>query len=392
MKNGRHYFVSVCCLIASGSILACDPPATSQWHQAAASISLGPGVTEIHFVSSQLGWALRGGHLLVSIDSGGSWDDRTPPGLAIFDGRQVAIVDAQHFRAAVAGQESVTVAFSDDGGANWNSTTVRLQARNAPRDLKFVDPASGWVAVGGDSGRFSAAGYMYATTDGGKGWGLVGRAPVTEHIEMLSAGRGFAMGTVPRPQMARTTDAGKTWTDITPALVPPSGYALVAIAPPIFFGTSDGLLLTRVEGSDRIGATAVVKPWRSTDNGETWSPLGGLSIPSATSTSLVGSVSVADGSNWAIAAGPTVYMTSNGGQSWQDFKHDWTELDPVSPVSGDRTFWAITSLNTTTPHTVWALLRSQHCSGTKEPGTSPTCRGATVVVRTADGGRSWSAV
>jgi len=111
---------------------------------------------DIHFHSSQLGWAVgSGGTLLKTVDGGKRWKK-------ISSGPSVLLANV-YFRDDKQGWvigANGTIRTSRDGGTTWASQAIDTQA--PLYGITFPSPTKGWI-VGGN-------GTILHTNDGGASW------------------------------------------------------------------------------------------------------------------------------------------------------------------------------------------------------------------------------
>ena len=183
---------------------------------------------------------------------------------------------------------------TDDGGATWLKSDS-LTRRNL-RTAAFADSRTA-VAIGAFNPRgngYDNGPALFRTTDGGTTWlPLEGtRAPLLD-IQFLGASLGIAVGAA--GVVARSTDAGKTWTrlvqDETRTML--SGLALLDPSTWIVIGLDGTILRTR-------------------DAGTRWSR-----IPSG-ATERLSAISFADATHgMAVGYSNTILVTDDGGVTWR---------------------------------------------------------------------------
>lgn len=212
----------------------------------------GNGLFSVSFApESKSGWIVgQGGTILKSSDGGKTWTPQgTAAGKAIFmtdecratggdpdatdesDKCPLAplfAVDAIDENHAVAIGDRSTITMTTDGGATWNTSTLRPVVEESDDldpnagiafedpvlyDVQFLDTQTGFVV-----GEF---GKILKTTDGGKTWhdkqaSLVGEEyfdimelPTFFDVDFRSETEGYVAGLEGR--VAKTTDGGETW-------------------------------------------------------------------------------------------------------------------------------------------------------------------------------------
>jgi photosystem II stability/assembly factor-like uncharacterized protein len=200
-------------------------PATGTPASGALPVGCSPyGMT---FVSATTGWVTGSCGLAtlfdVTHDSGATWAPQTFPCIncALYPPQFTSALDGQLF-----GENGVGALFvTSDGGRTW---TARTNPSGEAPD--FIDADHGFTM--GLTGNINPAAVLWRTTDGGATWSqasngaIRGNGPAeTGELDFISATTGW-MESLPvysepvphmvPPQLWQTTDAGSTWTLITP--------------------------------------------------------------------------------------------------------------------------------------------------------------------------------
>ena len=225
--------------------------------------------------------------------------------------------------------------------------------------MTFVDADNGWALVAPESVRPGDSRDLYRTQDGGATWSLLARdLLISGSLAFATPDRGWAAAGA-GATLDATTDGGRTWREVTvPSPAPHHGLPL-------------SIRGVKVRGDVIVafgGQTThfVLTPFFdvSTDGGRTWRQRPGTrAFPGAWANSF----DAADAEHWAISWSNYLYITDDGGKTWNERAqfsgvyqvHDIAFLDPkVMIVSG---------------------------SGDKLSHSA-------VVLKTSDGGDHWSAV
>jgi photosystem II stability/assembly factor-like uncharacterized protein len=179
------------------------------------------------FVSTTTGWVTGSCGLAtlfdVTHDRGATWAPQTFPctNCALYPPQFASALDGQLFGENGMGALFVT----SDGGRTW---TARTDPSGEAPD--FIDADHGFTM--GLTGNINPAAVLWRTTDGGATWSqapngaIRGNGPAeTGELDFISATTGW-MESLPvysepvpnmvPPQLWQTTDAGSTWTLITP--------------------------------------------------------------------------------------------------------------------------------------------------------------------------------
>jgi photosystem II stability/assembly factor-like uncharacterized protein len=206
--------------------------------------------------------------------------------------------------------------------------------------------------------------------------------------------------------LGRSTDAGRTWHPVGPALNPAFARGLVRLA--------DGSFLAAL--APHIHGVPVLRTYRSRDDGRTWQMLGPL--PAGDPAGDAGNMSLLFALPWdaqQVLAGygfilfyPVLYRSTDGGTSFASYwlpKHrqDFVDEAPVSiaalrrtrtlvmsdygflyrSTDGGRT-WHRTSTGQPAKTLYWALLAAPD-------GTTIYVGCTNGVLRSTDDGRTWKA-
>ncbi len=237
-----------------GLVLLSDDGGHS-WRQAA-SVPVSVALTQVHFVSDKLGWAVgHSGVVLASRDGGETW-------MRQLDGRQAAKIVADAARElAAAGGEAAARHLREAEGLVQDGPDKPLLG------VFFADASHGWVV--------GAYGLALATADGGKSWqSLMPRIPNAggKHLYAVHHQADSLLLAGEQGVLFRSTDGGASFRK----LVTP--YA----------GTFFGALPVGANGLLAYGLRGNV--WRSLDAGASWSR-----IELAQPVTLTAALTLADG-------------------------------------------------------------------------------------------------
>ena len=371
------------------------------------------GVASLAFPSSTIGYLLLGnGNVLRSSDSGKTWSRRTAvPGTpATSEASRIQPSDIE-FTSPGTGFASTTggdVYYTTDGGSTW---TPVLQLPFAMRDLEFPSASVGY-AVG-------AAPIAFKTTDGGATWNELGLPEGTPDVARIScSGTDSCLAvTVDGDRLLRTTDGGASWTRVNPTSKKLAAVGLASATRAIAVGEGGTTVLSNdtgrtfsTLGGDLPGTFTGIKAQsdkvayafgeggalaRTIDGGATWSE-----IDAATSDDLQDVSYVSLGIGFALDAVGQLLRTDNAGDSWQILNTgtarapnavvalDSKNVLLIGPVGARRSFDGGQSFRTVTDKDV----RRSALGAADHVGKSVIAYGATRIVLSRDGGRSWRAV
>jgi photosystem II stability/assembly factor-like uncharacterized protein len=289
----------------------------------------GPDVQAGGLLDATHGWALTGQGLLVTADGGSTWRDATPPG-----------------------------GFESDLGN--------------PKGVAFLDAQHGWVAMSEDftSGTDPSYGRIdvWRTTDGGQTWTKAqlpkavfnpfGEILPQGQFDFFDASHGFAFlsGNLAKgandSDLFWTADGGQTWSADRP-----TGSGNVGIEGTVSFATAnDGVIVNALHGNGIVVTH---------DGGRTWADASLVVPPGSAGAQL-------------FFAKP-VYFDGRSGLVAVDFQTDTGSNNRVYRTLDAGSSWTDAA---TLPAGLFAIsfLDQQRWIGTN----------GSVVVRTADGGRTWA--
>ncbi len=366
----------------------------------------------IRMIDASNGWASDATQILRTTDGGADWRDVTPAGCR--SQPQVGVdsfdaLDAAHVWLVCAyggpiGSQTFAVFRSGDGGQSWQSVTLALAPPDIGVGVTFVDDTHGWLV----QGQGSATGHhfmtLYRTTDGGATWqqvtktdapggpssGGLGGGPVfsSDSTGWIGDESGiYSMGPT-QFDLWMTHDGGATWS--RQALPPPNAPLMGPTNAPTCFDSQHCLIaITGGTPGSAQPADGQFLVYLTSNGGQTWAaqPLvqiqlsGGLDLidqqhgwaivnpnpPGVSICNYAAGSSVLAREVLASPPSPDVLeATIDSGQHWAPLNStvDWcdlAQLDYVSQLQG------------------WALLSN--------PST-----GATTLMVTTDGGKSWTAI
>ncbi len=377
------------------------PPSATPDPNAIAHFQVGQPITitTIRMFDAQHGWGIGGlgtvgDHILTTLDGGQTWKDVTPPQAAASPDQGQPNTAAAAFGNAytawaiygtfsAASPASATFWRTSDSGATWTaSKPIDLSALGAadffqPSDIRFLqDAQTGWfiahLGVGMNHDYFT----ILKTIDGGQSWSRLidpsGDGPQScskTGLHFADAQNGWlngdCQGVAPGVFFKHTSDSGATWTDV--ALPAPASMPDLFTRQDAGCGTYDmrlfdpqhGLLSVSClfQGTSTITSTHYI--YTTADGGKNWT-----SNPSPARRLTFINPQV----GWALPTGEingqppfALSQTQDGGATWTTVKQlAW---------AGDLIF--------VDAQTGWAVAQAN---------------GATSLVSTSDGGKTWHAV
>ncbi len=246
-------------------------------------VSSATGIEDVFFSDTLHGWAVGSvGRTWRSTDGGLSWTLVTLAGV----GQSLRAV---HFIDATNGWlvgDGARCEQSSDGGQSWTALSVPSSANFS--DVYFSDALHGWIAAGD---------HVWRTSDGGANWTgvLLPSAARADRLSVLGGNWLWATGSAGK--IARSVDAGASWSVPFSAGLPLFDVAL---------GDLGSGLACGVDG----------RTYRTTDGGTSWTLVHG---GSATTSRLVMDV-CRQGANlvWAACTDSTILRSTDGGSSWTE--------------------------------------------------------------------------
>jgi hypothetical protein len=314
-------------------------------------------------------------------DSGGSWENVTPPGVSPTAVSGATFLPDGHGWAAQGTLDAftdhsvahITVFQRASGSSTWSSSTIAdVPVVNwlGRASLSFLDPARGWLLI--DTGSHAGFNYavLYRTADGGVTWTRLD-APASGGLEFLSSTTGYIAGGEIGPNLFVTHDGGATWSQ---AELPPPGdrgndKATVLGVPAI----DAGVAVVAASWTDPRGNPDGFGTYRSTNSGRTWQLLDHESGPTAY---YVWSSGPTGRKQVLLRSGPglaeSVAQSVDGGRTFSAF----------SPAAGlPATPRAVSAGD---GDTVWTVVQVNGCRSPKSD-----CFQSSGLFSSSDGGGTW---
>jgi photosystem II stability/assembly factor-like uncharacterized protein len=334
---------------------------------ASPSAAAAPIVTDLEVLSQSRLVAIGSSSFLVSNDGGTTWR-ASLPGVRWIGGGFV--LDRFRWWAASAstGGKRVTVARTSDAGRSWTRTTLPATYPDGYGGafFSFEDARHGWLTVGTvHSGAFAGAD-LYATSDGGANWRRLGTFPLSGPI-FFGAGRGYALAGVGGRSLETAIDGGRTWRTV--ALPIPAGLRArtrtLALLP-----TRRGVAVEAWFAQTSMKYPVVLLVLTSRD-GRSWTSTKPL-------TANFGDFGT--GATLPVTPAPDGgWLATNAFMLFHSTAHGWTRR-PTRLLS-DAQIAFPDALNG------YALVQYGHCRQFKRG-----CSSESVVARTRDGGKRWTAL
>jgi photosystem II stability/assembly factor-like uncharacterized protein len=287
-------------------------------------------IDDLFFLDAQRGWACGNGGVTYRTTNGGlSWSFQAVGTLTTLS--SIWFVDGQNgWTVDIEGR----IYRSTNGGQSWS---LQFHAHAYLSTLQFFDAQEGW-AIGGDT--------FLHTTNGGQSWSPASVPPGTwsHGARFADRSRGISVGEY--GNVTRTSNGGQGWTTVAAIGTGPRLWDVESwsTARSVYAGEAGALAVTRSGGAR----------WSSIQSGATGASHG---------------LDAVDGLHaWAANDGGEVLYTVNGGGRWQRVA-----------VTGFDNFGSIRDVDFIDASLGWAVGRHEFFGG-----------GVGRIVRSSDGGRSWA--
>jgi photosystem II stability/assembly factor-like uncharacterized protein len=343
------------------------------WTEYPLNTEIGYSPRDLCFADAQNGWLVSSGDVFRTTDGGQHWTV-----CALSWVNVIAVTSLGHDDVWAVGIQDYDgrIVHSTDGGNQW--TTVDILPDFTFNDICFADANTGWAVTAPENDTL----VIRQTTDGGGSWITVAR--IRSHygnapqIQFTTPSIGW---TWPSNGLMRTTDGGRTWTEVTAA-----GGSLVNT----FVGENLGW---QAMGDGHLRHTS--------DGGNSWEDQGGPSY----FNQISGIVFIDEHEGWCVD-GNSAYRTTDGGRAWEtqnlsqffypyaikfnDAFTGWIISGTYSSPQMARTTDAGRSWNTGHVETPGNQGLKDFCFVDRLNGWALGQMGA--VIRTRDGGISWAAL
>jgi photosystem II stability/assembly factor-like uncharacterized protein len=276
-----------------------------------------------------------------STDAGRSWRRfRVPPDAAL------RFVDRDHAFAAGPTRLEATA----DGGRSWQPRALPPAAPRAQLASWFLDLDHGWYLDRPVVSGTAVSRDLFRTADGGRTWEPVwhGSSGTARYPLFRDPLHGWMAADL---SILGTVDGGRTWGAVPAPILDPPAAVVVAAQDLVEYST-------RLGGAGGIVWNAAA----SSDGGSTWGPV--RSVPGS---DILG-VAFVDARHWRAIAHYAVWRTDDGGDTWAPL----TPRLPPGHWLGSSAFLDADQ--------GWSL------------GGAGEAHYPTRVLRTADGGASWTVV
>jgi photosystem II stability/assembly factor-like uncharacterized protein len=303
------------------------------------------------------GWVLTADHLDRTVDGGATWTTAPVPtqGTDSFRPGELFVIGETAWLATVSPGGDVAVTRVEASGAvKTSALPARYPGPGTTVWIGFADTSHGWTAVADQPGNGGST--LYATSDGGQSWRLVGHAPVDGPLHPVDDSTLFALGS----RLWRSDDAGVSWHGDNPPATPapdlPVRYAGLSL-----FG-KEGIL--QVDVATGMMGYAVFDV--TADGGRTWSSRSAPQLAGFNNTGPPLILAVSDPDHWHLSLVQRLWTTSDAGRSWKEVSN--------GPPAGN-----VVDLSFPNVDDGWAVVATDIAGG-----------GTRVALSSDDGGAHWS--
>jgi photosystem II stability/assembly factor-like uncharacterized protein len=253
----------------------------------------------VFFIDENHGWLIDTENFLwVTQDGGKNWSKKSRTELVF--GANLQFFDLSNGWIA----DGVKLFYTNDGGNSWNQVLGYKEKylKGYIKDVFFSNANSGWACDGGDMG-----GMIYKTTNSGKRWSAkkLGKAkPLKCNIFFTDSNTGW-YGSDWR-NFYYTDDGGETWSEYLS--LPENLYINSMFWLSVNEGWIVGAFLKNEDLEPRLGKGAVL---HTTNGGKNW-----IKVGVSESVPFFDSISFSDSQNGWLISHDSIYITSDGGESW----------------------------------------------------------------------------
>ena len=339
-------------------------------------------IQDVDLISSQDGWVLQGNRLLITADGGETWHVITP------DLDDAVIQDIKFINPALGWVAALRVNSNlsqkfeiyqtMNGGVTWVSHPFPVSMAEVSRvHLEFIDEQTGWAILRIKTGSSFSLGRLFATLDGGITW-EERNTPMGEPVVFVDVNNGWMVGGPAGNQIYQTPDGGHTW---YPQKLPnlPDGHAY--IGQPVFGTPKNGVLPVTLFSLPRSSLLL----YTTEDGGKLWRLSRNIELSPDFEAGAAIPFNLNSGRWWAATPDSNNLLTSTS-LAYEPERASTTGLPP-----------GVVKLDYVTSEVGWALIQDNQCYGDKIPEKAwePNafyCRSDTRLYQTNDGGTQWDEI
>jgi photosystem II stability/assembly factor-like uncharacterized protein len=283
-------------------------------------------------IDPQHGWVVADTRLLVTVDGGSNWRDRTPPpgmggersgwflGAAFLDALHGWVAINEAFTSpADPSYGRVDIWRTTDGGQSWARTQLP-KARFAVFgeimpgvQFDFLDATHGFAFQSGNEAKGKNDSDLFWTSDGGATWSAdrptgSGGEGIEGTVGFATANDGVIVDALHGNGVVVTRDGGRTWTDPAFPVPSASSEAQLFFDQPIFSDAHSGLMAVDFQSTSGV-VSHVSRIYETSDAGSSWTIAATLPADYFT-------VSILGPQRWIAFDLSSVVRTVDAGATW----------------------------------------------------------------------------
>lgn len=341
---------------------------------------------DLTMINQSTGWALSEDtlpHVYVTHHGPEHWSDVTPSQLTSDPNTELtasSFPDATRGYLGILQNGNVFLLSTLNSGKTWQTTQLTVLAGLTLNQIFFLDAQHGWLNFGvqitlaGDSVLV-----LTHTSDGGKTWqtllesdkgasGLQAGSFQSTHFTFNDSQNGWATAFAPTGSvyLYRTSDGGKTWSNVTVMPIKGNGVSVATSYGPYWLNSTSGTLYVQYDLDEGFGNRALTA-FQTYDGGRTW--VLGPSTVGTTFNDLYSSSFLNARQGWSFGFNDqgqyVIHHTSTGGRPWE-------LIHPTGLLKPDALNQAIGNLSFLNAMTGWILIKDaqniQHLFQTNDGG------------------------
>ncbi|MDQ5932434.1 MAG: hypothetical protein QG649_519 [Patescibacteria group bacterium] len=275
-------------------------------------------------------------HLLVSSDSGYTWNQITDYNPADMYRSPIAAISSDGSRIAIFVEDigyNDSIFLSDDGGLSWSITPVPMYGTSGGIDDNLIMSGDGnTIAMIVNSENPDYDDYIVISTDGGDTWNGQFMGGNVESLSVSNDGQTIIAGNRATPGVRLSTDGGQSW-----SITDPTGGEPDVGSEQVYVSNDGDVLYAEMKYVEYGDPPRL---FTSSNNGVSWQELTGMPVANLQELFTF----FGDGSALYVLASdqdyePVLVSSSNSGQTWQVVQDNYTQdfnpyevdLDPSSP-------------------------------------------------------------
>jgi len=306
-----------------------DSVSGSSWQSTYSSIPITATYNDMEFTDCNNGIAAGGSNITVTSDGGKTWVDKANGGLAGLNANITSVTYPQlnkaYFTTSIG-----TIYRSTNQGTSLNPVFIdNYGGVSTINDLASIGNDSLWACGGQGSFVVPATnrfGFVYRSFNNGAAWDTIKVGPIGttgtqaqqyvtfKGVEFPSRNIGYICGN--RGAIYKTTDAGATWTNISPfpsINISPTGYPNSAVSYTDMYALDNNTVFVI---GNMFTAANNRRVYKTLDGGNTWIDISS-NIDAISPLGNLNGIMMHDANNgYIVSPGGILLKTNNGGASW----------------------------------------------------------------------------